>query len=57
MNTHLKKFFFLLFSLCILAAFGLSATAKLVVPSASLPVADDRDFPDIFLNSDTDLLL
>ncbi len=57
MNTHLKKFFFLLFSLCILAAFGLSATAKLVVPSASLPVADDRDFPDIFLNSDADLLL
>ncbi len=57
MNTHLKKFFFLLFSLCILAAFGASATTKLVVLSVSLPVADDRDFSEIFLHSDADLLL
>lgn len=57
MNTHLKKFFFLLFSLCILAAFGTYITTKPVVPSTFLPVADDRDFPAINLNSDTDLLL
>ncbi len=57
MNTHLKKFFFLLFSLCILAAFRTYITAKSVASSTFLLVADDRDFSEIFLHSDADLLL
>lgn len=57
MNTHLKKFFFLLFSLCILVAFEASKTTKLFVPYASFHIADDKGVPEIFLHSDADLLL
>lgn len=57
MNTHFKKFIFLLFSLCILAAFEASKTTKLFVPYASFHITDDKGVPEIFLHSDADLLL
>lgn len=56
MNTHLKNFIFLLFSLCILAAFRVSGTTKSFVPHTSFQVTDDRDFLEVLPYSDTDLL-
>lgn len=57
MNTHLKNFIFLLFSLFILAAFCVPGTTKSFVPHTSFHVAEkSREFPTTILYGNTDLL-